>query len=331
MCGICGVRRFGKTPIHEDQISTLLVANQNRGNHATGLALQQADGSIQVVKRDVPAWNFVASDEYKEFIKANLKPDTITFLGHTRLATVGDPRDNKNNHPMFAGKTAVVHNGGISNHTWMFGDLKAKRSCETDSDIIRAILDEQGFHRKTFHTLSKLSGSGAFAAVSTDFPGKLLLGRSGNPLELAANDSDHLIFSSERSPIYQANRPYEKRFGLWMRRARADLSFMPMNNDSAYLIGSKPVSGTEDWQGDWLEWHTELRIAYQGWTGHCYKVNENYRSSRTKYYGDSQVAVVKCLNEDCLEFIPVNDTMMKNLKAYKCKKCGTRLEETVKA
>lgn len=325
MCGICGVRRFGPEPISADQIEILLVENQRRGNHATGLALQQADGSIDVLKAPVPAWEFVATEEYKAFIEKCLRGDTLTFIGHTRQATVGDPKHNKNNHPMWAGKTAVVHNGGITNHGWMFDQIKIKREAETDSDILRGILDEFGFSHKAFKAMNRLSGSAAFAAISTAHPGKLVLARSGNPIELAGTD-DHMIWSSERSPIYKACRPFEKRFGIWMRRNRADVSFMPMNNDSVYCIGDRPKDGSgETWQGDWLEWHQELKIAYNGWTGHTYNVNGTYRGMRIRVYGDQQVSVVRCPNTKCGEYIPTDENMLKNLKNYKCKKCKTRL------
>src|SRR5258708_2624424 len=167
MCGICGVRRFGPTPITETQITTLLVSNEKRGNHATGLALQQVDGSIQVFKQDAPAWSFVHRNEYEQFIRANLREDTVAFLGHTRFATQGHQSKNNNNHPIFAGKTAVVHNGMISNDDTLFKDLKLERKCETDSDIIRAVFDNYGFTRKAADTMYTFTGSSAFAASSS--------------------------------------------------------------------------------------------------------------------------------------------------------------------
>src|ERR1700690_900722 len=159
MCGICGVRRFGESPITLDEINIMLIDNQRRGNHATGVALQQVDGSIQILKQDEPAWRFVTTDAYHAFMEANLREDTLIALGHTRLATKGPTTNNVNNHPMWAGKTAVIHNGVIHNDDAMFTRLKLERFAETDSDIIRAILDDQGFTPKALNMLSDLSGS----------------------------------------------------------------------------------------------------------------------------------------------------------------------------
>lgn len=327
MCGICGVRRFGPTPITEVEITSLLVANERRGNHATGLALQQVDGQVSVCKNDVPAWTFVHSKQYEDYLRANLREDTLTFIGHTRFATQGHQSRNINNHPIFAGSTAVVHNGMISNDDTMFKELKVKRECETDSDIIRAVLDTHGFTRRAMDMMNKFSGSAAFAAISPEFPGKLMLGRSGNPIVICGTN-EKLLFSSEKDAIYRAVRPYVKKFGFIMRDTRAsDVSFIPMNNDSVYLVGQEPVGGT-GWEADWIEWHQQLRIAYSNWSGPTYsreKLTAAYPGVRTRVYGEASVDVVQCPNKKCGAFVPIGKTSVKELKRWLCKECGTRL------
>lgn len=329
MCGICGVRRFGATPITQTQITALLVANERRGNHATGLALQQSDGTVDVYKDDTPAWSFVHKKTYEKFLDEKLREDTVTFLGHTRFATTGHQSVNNNNHPIFDGKTAVVHNGMISNHESMFTALSLKRACETDSDIIRAILDKEGFTRKAMDIMNRLAGSAAFAAVSPEFPGKLLLARSGNPIILCGT-KDQLIFSSERDAIYQALRPYVKRFGFVMRAPKSDdTTMIPMNNDSVYLIG-QPKDYERGWEADWIEWHQRLNIAYANWTGSSYsreRLSSTYNLVRTRAYGETRVDVVQCPNKKCAAFIPIGKMPISELKKWKCKECKTRLVE----
>jgi len=309
------------------QISTMLVSNEKRGNHATGLALQQANGDIQIFKSDSPAWQFVHRRDYEQFLRDHLKEDTVTFLGHTRFATQGHQSKNDNNHPIFAGRTAVVHNGMISNDDTLFKDLKLERKCETDSDIIRAVFDNYGFTRKAVDTMNRFTGSAAFAAISPEFPGKLVLGRSGNPIVLCGT-TNQLLWSSEKDAIYRAVRPYHKRFGFVMRDTRAsDVSFIPMNNDSVYMIG-QPQDHERGWEADWIEWHQQLRIAYSNWSGPSYsreKLTNAYRGVRTRVYGDVAVDVVECPNKKCGEFVPIGATPIKELKWWKCKSCGTRL------
>lgn len=323
MCGLCGVRKFGQVPIDQAMVDTLLLGNEHRGISATGVALQQEDGSIQVYKIDEPAWAFVASNEYKEFMKKNLRPTTLTVLGHTRAATVGEPEKNENNHPMWHGKTAVTHNGTIQNHTNAFDRYKLERHAETDSDIIRAILDEDGLTPKALNKMNSLTGNAAFVAVSTAYPGKLLLARSGNPIQLAATE-DYLIWSSETGPIYKALRPNAMRFGVPMRRmSPLDHYMVPMNDHSAWLFGNKPKGadiGT--WEDDWLEWHQEMKISYN-FTPVNYQVHANYHGLRLKFYQDKKVDVVQC--PKCQVWISLSPTLVKQLHNLKCAACKTKL------
>src|SRR5277367_2229424 len=113
MCGICGVHRFSDAPLERDMIDLLILNNQNRGLDATGIALQQADGSINVYKDDTVALEFITSPEYNDFMNEHLRADTVTAIGHTRSVTRGSAKIIENNHPMYNGQTALVHNGTI--------------------------------------------------------------------------------------------------------------------------------------------------------------------------------------------------------------------------
>ena len=256
MCGICGVRKFGEVPIPEDMVTLLILNQQNRGLEAAGVALQDSKGHIETLRNNVTPYEFVSSREYKDFMREFLTPETIIALGHARKATIGPPRIITNNHPMFNGTTAVVHNGHISNHEWAFKEWKLDRKAETDSDIFRAVFDKEGFSMKAIDMLSRLSGSGAFAAISTKYPGKLMLGRSGNPIEIAVTANQHLMFSSETGPLYKAMRPYKKVFGINMREMTPKDYFMiGMEDDSAWLLANKPINNITGEDSDWIEWH----------------------------------------------------------------------------
>lgn len=325
MCGICGVHRFGEAPISRDVIDILLVNNQNRGLEATGVALQQADGSVQVCKDDLSAFQFVGGKTYKDFMDDNLKEDTVTVLGHTRKATKGNPRDQKNNHPMFNGETAVIHNGVIHNDDSMFKEWNLARKAETDSDIFRAILDKEGFTRKAIAMMGKLAGSAAIAAISPKHPGKMLLGRSGNPIEVVAT-ANHFIFSSERGPIYKAIRPFARVYGIMMREMTPPNYYMVgMDDNSAWLFGAKPKDGeAENWASDYVEWHQELNIA-NGFTPVNYQCHIDFHGKRVKFYDDRPVDVVQCPNHECREWMTVNQAVTKELKKYSCRACGMKL------
>jgi len=190
---------------------------------------------------------------------------------HTRMPTLGTPRDNSNNHPLvviengtITGNCAIVHNGMVSNHEAQFKKMSLARKATVDSDIIRAICDKEGLERKTIRELSKLSGSIAAAIVDKRKPNSLLLLRSGNPICLAVN-SDMIIFASLQKVVASASKTWLKYHGIWARKAAKDLYYSNFPADSAWFIGP---SG--------LEWHQEFKTAmytyepgvWRGWHGH---------------------------------------------------------------
>lgn len=325
MCGICGIRRFGSEPISSEQIRILLIGNERRGNQATGVALQQADGSIQVFKDNEPANRFVLDNDFGKFLDENLRNDTLTFIGHTRAATKGSPAVPKNNHPMWDGKVAVIHNGVISNDDFLFRDLKLERSADTDSDIFRAILSRNGFTSHAINVMNRITGSAAIAAISTDYPGKLLLARSGNPIVLATNDADHFMWSSERQPIYDAMRPWVRKGGIYFRKARADYYFTNFPNDTSWLIADAPME--IEGESRWLEWHSQFHTASY-YRSVSYNVNENYASRR----GVKKVKLVQCPNPECKTgtrggrtMLQVTEAQAQNLENVICPDCKTAL------
>lgn len=315
MCGIAGIKRMGDEPITETQIRLLACAIEHRGNQATGVAVMNGE-DIAVLKSDVPAWKFVADDLFKKFLKDTLTKTSDAVLIHTRAATKGDPRENENNHPIFAGNTAVIHNGMISNDDWLFKDMKMTRKAEVDSDVLRAILDEHGgLTRDGIKNLSRVRGSAAIAAISKRFPGKLLLARSGSPLVLASTPGQ-LMWASEKGALHLAIRPFIKRYGILMQPNRADAAFITMNNDSAWIIG----------EGG-MEWHGEFS-ATQYYNPPTYRVHENYRAVRSRWgYKPSFPAdMVICPNKDCRNTMMLGEEFKNyKLEDLECPKCNTSL------
>lgn len=322
MCGICGVRKYGEEPITRDMISQMLLDNEHRGNQATGVAIETTDGEIGVLKDDEPAWKFVTSRDYKEFMNKML-PKAMIVLGHTRAATKGDPNDMANNHPLFTGETAVVHNGMLNNDDELFRTTKYKRSGQVDSDILRAILDAEGLTKKGAEALKKVNGSCAIAAISTKFPGKLLIGRCGSPLVFAGTDG-LFLWSSEKGTIHRAMRPTVMRFGMPMQPTRPDLAFMTVNNNSLYIMGEPEPD--KDEYGNFenaIEWHTEFETSRFYHTPQ-YEVNAQYATKRERFY-KGKLNAVWC--DTCNVFISVPKKLQhKKASELHCPTCKKGFE-----
>ena len=92
-------------------------------------------------------WKFrTALHSLKDPKSGNLLTDiqmnTSKFLiGHNRLATTGDEKMNKNNHPFETSNLMLVHNGIISNHDSLKGNFALDYPEETDSAIIIHLME----------------------------------------------------------------------------------------------------------------------------------------------------------------------------------------------
>lgn len=226
---------MGNEPIDIQALQTLGVSLESRGSDACGVVLADSTGKVSILKEDEQPWKFLSSKAFLEFIEAEYTDKTVIALVHTRFATKGNPRDNKNNHPLYSGKTAVIHNGVISNDDYLFRDMKMERKAETDSDVIRAILDVEGFTKKGIRELCRMSGSAAIAAVNPDYPNMLLLGRSGSPI-VTAECGDFFAFASEKQGLHRAFRPVIQRWGMKFQEQRYDIGFSTMPDDSIQLL-----------------------------------------------------------------------------------------------
>lgn len=279
MCGVAGIVRYGEQPITEEMISLLLTGNEHRGVDATGLAFSQNDGTVDVFKKDIQAWTFVEHKDYLAFIKAKLKPDTWGVILHTRAATKGNPRHNENNHPMFLGSSAVVHNGVLHNDDSLFHSEKFKRGAETDSDILRAFVDAYGITGQAIKQMNKISGSAAGAAFDPRYPHKMLLFRSGNPMTLASTEN-YFMFSSEKGTVYRALKPFVKRWGMWFQRERADAAFSPMADNTAWILGDAGQ-----------EFHGEFKTLGGKFVEPTRKTYENYKERQARWNNTIRVSL----------------------------------------
>ena len=96
MCGIAGTLICGTPSIRQlDDIRIIftnnLLANEERGKEATGVATINQSGDYTVFKQPCPARVFVKTRSYRRFLTDAVTPETTIILGHTRLPTKGDP------------------------------------------------------------------------------------------------------------------------------------------------------------------------------------------------------------------------------------------------
>ncbi|NTV45199.1 MAG: hypothetical protein HGB11_01445 [Chlorobiales bacterium] len=225
-------------------ITENLIANEERGKEATGLAVVQTTGRISIAKMPVPASDFVKTDQYSAVL-SEIGPQTTAVLGHTRKPTKGTAFCCDNNHPIYTETVVGIHNGHIENDNEIFGNSGSVRRGEVDSEIIFRLLDtvshekndDQSLLCEIQQKLTGLKGKLTFISCDSRQPERLLLVRHLNPLSHYYHpDWQSLIFSSRYIFLRKA-------FGL-------KVASQALKNDHAFLfnayqlpqIGSDPVA-----------------------------------------------------------------------------------------
>ena len=118
MCGIFSVIISPGASVDADwvksQVTKLYHLSEIRGRDATGIAVCSNNG-IEIFKRACSASDFISTSEYAEvFNNRNIEKKLssgIAIIGHTRLATNGNPFNPSNNQPIFFGDIVIAHNG----------------------------------------------------------------------------------------------------------------------------------------------------------------------------------------------------------------------------
>src|SRR2546428_3035592 len=194
MCGIVGY-------IGHKKVSSVLLDGlrrlEYRGYDSAGIAVING-GKVQVVR---------SAGKLRD-LEENLRLTNLegSFgLGHTRWATHGRPtEENAHPHRDCTGTLVVVHNGIIENYKDLKRELIAtghQFKTETDTEVIAHLIEEarksgggpleDGVRR----AVPRLSGSYAFAAVSSTDPMKIVAARNGPPLVVGLGKDEYFVAS----------------------------------------------------------------------------------------------------------------------------------------
>jgi hypothetical protein len=223
-CGICGIVNFkGITWTDLQYFTEVLKKSEDRGHHATGVALQ----SLDFLKAGIPAKDFILRHEFRDILKRAIGQKWI--VGHTRWATQGDPSNNWNNHPVTAlpGKYLLVHNGIVG--TDKFDENTDKVDTFVVANAIKKEWREEDLFTTVQESYKSFYGSAAIAVVDHS---EIILARRDNPIVMGTLKSGAITFASEEKFL---KNKYEK---------AKDIVHLPDNTIVGYDQYGAKKSGT---------------------------------------------------------------------------------------
>ena len=196
-----------------------------RGTDAGGYAGISRNGSVVMNKLAGPLH---ALNDIDDAIM-----ECTAFIAHARLATHGDAKDNKNNHPFISrdGRFALIHNGIISNYR----SLSSNNDGECDSESILRSIEVQPSSKlvkKIKKTAPKIVGAAACAMLDLQTPDSLYLFRScggeASPIHTVRLKNGFVLFASTWEMLYRA---------ILLSKLKVDPSFkLSKENDDLLIV-----------------------------------------------------------------------------------------------
>lgn len=177
ICSIAGFYCYGENRPSIETLKGLMIASQNRGKSAAGMAYMNAYSQIMIRKQAGPAEDLVHGMTDENWDEVARSPRA---LFHARATTKGTEKENVNNHPVSAYGWVVVHNGHVNNDDDLFSHYSAERYAEVDTAAIPLVLTQGTTYEDSLRHLSILSGQVSTAIWSLDYPDKIAIARLGS-------------------------------------------------------------------------------------------------------------------------------------------------------
>ncbi len=179
MCCLFGLMDYKKVlSTHQKNkiLSVLSQESEARGTDATGIAYNFG-GKMRIYKRPVPAHR----------LHIRIPNGVNIVMGHTRMTTQGNAKDNYNNHPFLGccnGKSFVLaHNGTLWNDAELQQKLP-KTQIKTDSYVAVQLLEQNG--TLDLSSLKEMAETveGSFTFTVLDAENNLYVIRGDNPFAI---------------------------------------------------------------------------------------------------------------------------------------------------
>ncbi len=192
MCGIVGYVGHKQA---KDILLEGLARLEYRGYDSAGIAVEQNDGAIAVVRRQ---------GKVAELVNAISETDCLgnCGIGHTRWATHGVPSErNAHPHTACANDIAVVHNGIIENFQELREELISRGHCfdsDTDTEVAAHLVEEyyQGDLLEAVRkATNRLVGAYGLAVINQNEPDTIVVTRKDSPIVVGKGETGSYLAS----------------------------------------------------------------------------------------------------------------------------------------
>lgn len=272
MCALFGWLDYkGIVPYRVLKKLTQSLANaaEERGTDAAGISYIH-DNKVTIFKRPKPAHK----------LHFNAPDGTKAIMGHTRLATQGDKKQNYNNHP-FSGHAdkefAFAHNGVLWNDKELRKEGVIPTSyIDTDSYIGVQLIEKQG--KLDFDSLQYMAETveGNFTFTVLDQTNSLYIIKGSNPMYLLHFETIGLyIYASTETIMKKALKQLSlhKFESKRVDTEEGDILRIDRNGKNTRsqfepkLYRSKYMSWYDDDLSSYYNMHEEILLAYCGCCG----------------------------------------------------------------
>ncbi|MBM3417347.1 MAG: glucosamine 6-phosphate synthetase [Bacteroidetes bacterium] len=211
MCGIFGlITKPGKIyspKARRKTLENIAVFSESRGKDSSGMAIRNLnEGTIDVIKGDVPIRQLLKSKDFDVSVKEALKADELnqgfSAFGHARLVTNGTQLNEANNQPVLKDDIIIIHNGIIVNvdELWeLHPDLH--RTYSIDTEIIPALIRKQlkstnDLTEACNKAFAQLEGTWSVAIMFHDLD-QFVLATNNGSLYYITDSENFITFASE--------------------------------------------------------------------------------------------------------------------------------------
>lgn len=228
MCGLVGVA--GDIGIQERKaFRNLLILDQFRGRHSTGIAVIDHDVKNNTVNHDI--FKAVGAPENlfnkydKDFKDGVFDFDCVALIGHNRHATQGEVNE-EGAHPFEFKDVIGCHNGTV--HQYSLSDFYGYKDFQIDSQIIFSELNE---NKNIANVWSKADG--AMALVWWDY--------SDMKLKMIRNKERplHYVFSEDNKTVFWASEVWMLTVALnqnGIKFDKAKIESVPVNKLHSFEV-----------------------------------------------------------------------------------------------